>query len=99
MIIPNIPAYDISSVSYDAATETTTVTTSKSNPFLVGNKVLFEDVLGTFKVVETTSATVFKVSGNVPSTPLTVYSVGLNSQVKDTNTTNEKYRVQTVFNC
>lgn len=89
VVIPNIPAYPVDSVSYSSSTGTTQVTTSNENPFLVGNKVLFEDIAGEFTVSEVVSGTVFKVSGNVSSTPTTVYSPGLNSQVKDTNTTNE----------
>jgi hypothetical protein len=89
VIIPNIPAYDVSSVSYNSISNTTQVTTSSDNPFLVGNKVLFEDVNGSFTIIEKTSTTVFTISGELTLTPATVYSPGLNSQVRDTNTTNE----------
>jgi len=98
VVIPNIPAYEVSSVSEDLITNTTQVTTSTSNPFLVGNTVLFEGVTESYTVVEKTSTTVFKVSGSIPlvdlggdvsGPPQTVYNSGLNSQVKDTNSTNE----------
>ena len=88
-VIPNIPAYNVSSVTYNSSSGTTEVITSFANPFLVGNKVLFENISGSFTVIEKSSVTTFKVSGNVSSTPATVYSVGLNSQIKDTNLSNE----------
>jgi len=99
VVIPNIPAYGVSAVGvYDSESNTSQVTTTTAHPFLVGNKVLFEGVSQPYTVVEKTSITVFKVSGNVPlvdlgdgdvGTPPTVHSAGLTSQVRDTNATNE----------
>jgi len=90
VVIPNIPAYAVSAVgAYNSASNTSQVTTTTAHPFLVGNKVLFEGLTTEFTVVSVTSTTVFKVSGDVTGTPETVYSAGLNSQAKDTNSVNE----------
>jgi len=103
VVIPNIPAYAVSAVGvYDSEYNTSQVTTTTAHPFLVGNKVLFEGLTTEFTVVSVTSTTVFKVSGDIPlvdlgggggavtlGPPPTVYSAGLNSQIKDTNAINE----------
>jgi hypothetical protein len=90
VVIPNIPAYLVNTVgSYDSESNTSQITTSAAHPFLVGNKVLFEGLTTEFTVVSVSSTTIFKVSGDVPGSPISVYSAGVNSQSRDTNTVNE----------
>jgi microcystin-dependent protein len=88
VVIPELPVYTVSVVSYDAPTESTTITTEYQNPFLVGSKVLFEGNSSEFVVVEVTSNTTFRVSGNALGAT-SVFSSGLTSYPKDTNSTNE----------
>jgi hypothetical protein len=87
-IIPEIPVYAVNIVSYSSATESTTITTTYQNPFLVGNKVLFEGASSEFTVVEIISNTSFRVSGNATGAT-SVFSAGLTSYPKDTNSINE----------
>jgi microcystin-dependent protein len=96
IIIP-IQAYT-ASASYSSGTNKTTVTclSSAPHPFLVGNTVSFLGVSGKFTVSSVTSPTVFVVDGNASGASL-VYSSGLTSQIKDTNSINENTSTRQFF--
>lgn len=84
----SIPKQPIISASYNAGTNTTTITTNSTlnayHPYLPGNGVIFDGVVGTFVVQSVSSVTTFTVEGDA-SGALNVYPSGLTSQVRDTN--------------
>lgn len=91
--ILTIPTFDVSSVSYNALTDTTTINTATSrHPFLQRNKVVISDssfeIVGTTEVVFVSSVTQFTVKGDY-STASKVFLSGIASQLKDTNSVNE----------
>lgn len=96
VIIP-IQAYS-ASASYSSGTNKTTVTclSTAPHPFLVGNTVSFLGVSGKFTVTSVSSVTVFVVEGNASGASL-VYSSGLTSQVKDTDSVNENLSTRQFF--
>jgi hypothetical protein len=86
--VASIPKQSIQSAVYDAGSNTTTITTNSSqsqyHPYLPGNGVIFDGVVGTFVVQSVSSVTSFTVDGDA-SGALSVYPSGLTSQVRDTN--------------
>jgi hypothetical protein len=85
-----IPVYAISNVAYDQTKNQTTITTTSTqpHPFLIGNTVFFDGAFGKFTVSDVTSNRIFKVIGDATGATA-VYSSGLTSQPKDTNSSNE----------
>lgn len=91
-VIKFLPAYDVSTATYNSTDDVTTITTTSfGHPFTTGNKVVLSNssyvVLGTAEVLSSSSLTNLKVRGDY-TTASKIYP-SITSQLKDTNVTSE----------